>query len=267
MSKKAIIDRELWAITLYIAHDLPSQALKSKIINDFQRQKWDQIQSTLYAVGLSWWAKDSYKDNPLQDWVDQGVISKRDYDYYEQLTSVFRSLWPLIQEAERFIRAEAHQKGISYPFEKEPSRSAALFKEIIRIDADSTFEECLNYIEVSAPKTEAAFRLFAAHTDDRDESKLKTYKRRLKGKIPGTLSTNSLPGWRGKNFWFNFALDVCEAKAKSNVSIRNKLKEWSVALTSWADLLAKSCRDWPSYTYNPRSNIVKTGTAAGGAYS
>ncbi|MBD2093586.1 hypothetical protein H6F90_00255 [Trichocoleus sp. FACHB-591] len=267
MAKSAIVDRELWAITLYVARDLPSESLKSKIKNSFQQDKWDQIRSTLYAVGVSWWTKASFKDNPLHSWLDGGLISQWEFDYYEGLTSVFQNLWFLIQASEPFVRKEACQQGIAYPFENAESRAAALFKEIVQVDTDSAFLECLNYLEASAPKTEAALRIFATRIAGEDESRLKVYKKRLKGKTPGQLSTQSLPGWRNQNFWLNFVFDVCEIKARSNQDIKSKLNHCCHALSNWAEILAKACRNWPSYSYSPGSGVIKSGTARGGAYS
>jgi len=251
-------------ITLLIASELPSEFLKQQAQSNFQKQKWLQIKDTLYWVGACWWTKITSQSNPLNQLLEEGVIDQWDYDYVVSLVDIFQRLWELVYFAESFIREEARRKHQPYPFDTKGNSSAALFIEIIRADANGTFQECLKYIEASVPKYERSMRLF----QDSIETGLSQSQ-----KLRNCMT--SLAGWgRPDNFWLKFSLKVCQAKAKSNRRIEVKLHNLEQALQIWAGLVATACRKrpsttwrlWRSYSCN-HSDLPKAGRKEGGTYS
>lgn len=260
MINKNVLTDPLHAVTVYMATELPSPHLMQSAKTDYQKEVWDGLKDTLFAVGASWWSKVSLQDNPLHLCLEDGVISQCEFDYYEALVDVFQGLWGLIQASEPFIREEALRQQKSYPFEVEGQRSAELFKEIVKSNANSVFERCLEYVEVSIPQHDAAMRLFKARlTGDTEIKTYKTYRKRLKGR-------KTLPGWGGNNFWLKFSISVCRAKAKSSKNIKAKLYDWEAALVRWAELEIANSKGNKSFTTCP-SGVRKTGEKRGGAYT
>jgi hypothetical protein len=252
-----VLDHPLNAITSYMATNLPSRHLMHQAKTDHQKQVWNGLRNTLYAVGASWWSKNSFQDNPVYAWLENGLIDQCEYDYYEALVDVFQELWDLIQASEPFIRKEALRQLQSYPFEFEKQRSAELLKTIIKSDTNSVFETCLQYVEVNIPQHDAAMRLFKARLTEEPERK--TYSKRLKGR-------KTPPGWSENNFWLKFSIGVCKARAKTDKNIRHKLCQWEAALVHWAELEIAGYKGSKSFTASP-SGVIKTGKKEGGTYT
>ncbi|HLO49272.1 MAG TPA: hypothetical protein VK211_12720 [Kamptonema sp.] len=141
----------------YIA-SLPNEIIKSYIKNEHQLILWKVMRLQNELLSESWKARHSGGNEPLEVYLEQGIISKDYYNIFLATLDYFDSLWVLCQRIFSKILKFYELENVECPFKN----AFGLFSRIISDKQNATFSYYLKgCAELSSRSTAKAMRLHA----------------------------------------------------------------------------------------------------------
>lgn len=221
---------KLFLIPFFLAVQ-PSQDWIGKMDTSDRAKYWAQVSRHFYWISKCWVSSNTFQGDPLRPLLNEGRISRNEYNLIWFSQKMFERLWGICQHAAPFVREAFEQAKVEYPFPDEVS----LFVQIIEEMVDSEFSSCLRpYAHFSRTKQEKALRLqIKAYAGERLTKTQERTIRSQRKKIP----------------LGDMVLTVASKAARKEVVLRAALEDYEVACarllkaqaTLWHN---KGCHAW-----------------------
>jgi hypothetical protein len=216
-------DHWLKKISTHIAGQPPIHWLE-KIKTLDQLEWWKLTHREQKCLALAWRAKYLGEDEPLEEKVRRGQISKGEMQRAWLMVDWYSALWDVVQRSFTAIKAELAKKSVELPFDS----AFALFLHLCTEMSEYTLLHCFEpYLEVSGKQLEDYVKLGLR---DRKGENLKPHQLKKLEKLPHAsyLSHKRLE-------WLTIILKIVEKKATSrNPHIK---RAWTVYNSALDDLL------------------------------